>query len=145
MTIEVWDRQPLEDQEGFVGRTKAAGAPLSGGEEMTEPDFTMPGHDGPVIPKDAHIRVVHPSTNDGVRMLRRGYNFVDGSNALGGLDAGLFFIAFVRDPQTHFVPVMNRMARHDALAEYLKFTSSALFVVPPGTAAGEHVGQSLFA
>jgi deferrochelatase/peroxidase EfeB len=37
------------------------------------------------------------------------------------------------------------MAQHDALAEYLKFTSSALFVVPPGTASGEHVGQALFA
>ncbi len=67
---------------------------------MSEPDFAMPGHDGPVIPKDAHIRIVHPTVNDGVRMLRRGYNFVDGSNALGGLDAGLFFIAFVRDPRT---------------------------------------------
>ncbi len=78
-------------------------------------------------------------------MLRRGYNFVDGSNALGGLDAGLFFIAFVRDPVRQFVPVMNRMAKQDALVEYLKFTSSALFAVPPGTAPGEHVGQALFA
>jgi deferrochelatase/peroxidase EfeB len=145
MTIEVWDRQPLEDQEGFVGRTKATGAPLSGGAEMSEPDFSMPGHDGPVIPRDAHMRVVHPTVNDGVRMLRRGYNFVDGSNALGGLDAGLFFIAFVRDPGRPFSPVMNRMARKDALVEYLRFTSSALFAVPPGTAPGEHVGQALFA
>jgi deferrochelatase/peroxidase EfeB len=144
MTIEVWDRQPLEDQEGFVGRTKASGAPLSGGQEMSEPDFSMPGHDGPVIPKDAHIRVVHPTVNDGVRMLRRGYNFVDGSNALGGLDAGLFFIAFVRDPVRQFVPVMNRMAKQDALVEYLEFTSSALFAVPPGAAPGEYVGQALF-
>ncbi len=145
MTIEVWDRQPLEDQEGFVGRTKAGGAPLSGGQESTEPDFTMPGSDGPVIPEDAHIRVVHPSENDGIRMLRRGYNFVDGSNALGGLDAGLFFIAFVRDPGKQFVPVMNRMATTDALVEYLRFTSSALFAVPPGAGPGEYVGQALLA
>jgi deferrochelatase/peroxidase EfeB len=145
MAIEVWDRQPLADQEGFVGRTKASGAPLSGGEELTEPDFSMPGHDGPVIPRDAHIRVVHPSNNGGARMLRRGYNFVDGSNALGGLDAGLLFIAFVRDPDTQFVPIMNRMAQHDAMAEYVKFTSSAIFVVPPGIGPGEYVGQSLFA
>ena len=71
----------------------------------------MPGRDGPVIPRDAHVRVVHPDQNDGVRMLRRGYNFVDGSNALGGLDAGLFFIAFVRDPGTHFIPLQTRMAQ----------------------------------
>ena len=32
-------------------------------------------------------------------MLRRGYNFTDGNDALGRLDAGLFFIAFVRDPR----------------------------------------------
>jgi deferrochelatase/peroxidase EfeB len=146
MTIEVWDRQPLADQEGFIGRTKASGAPLSGGEELTEPDFDMPGsNDQPVIPVDAHVRVVHPDHNDGVRMLRRGYNFVDGSDALGGLDAGLFFIAYVRDPDTHFVPVQLAMSKADALVEYLTFTGSALFAVPPGVGPGEHVGQSLFA
>jgi deferrochelatase/peroxidase EfeB len=145
MTIEVWDRQPLADQEDFIGRAKASGAPLSGGEEFTEPDFRMPGRDGPVIPRDAHVRIVHPTKNDGARMLRRGYNFVDGSDALGGLDAGLFFIAFVRDPETQFIPLQNRMAQMDALMEYLKFTSSAIFAVPPGAGPGEYVGQALFA
>ena len=77
-------------------------------------------------------------------MLRRGYNFVDGSNALGGLDAGLFFIAFVRDPDRQFIPLQNRMAKNDALVEYLKFTSSAIFAVPPGVGPGEYVGQALF-
>ena len=28
--------------------------------------------------------------------------------------------------------------------EYLKFTSSAIFAVPPGVADGEYVGQALF-
>lgn len=144
MTIEVWDRQTLGDQERFVGRTKDAGAPLSGGEEFSEPDFELPGRDGPIIPADAHIRVVHPDVNDGVRMLRRGYNFVDGSDDIGGLNAGLFFIAYVRDPRTHFIPVQRAMASSDALMEYLKFTGSALFAVPPGTADGEYVGQGLF-
>jgi deferrochelatase/peroxidase EfeB len=145
MRIEVWDRQPLEDQEGFVGRTKDTGAPLSGGTELTEPDFDMPGHDGPVIPADSHVRLVHPDFNDGVRMLRRGYNFVDGSTDLGGLDAGLFFLAYVRNPDTHFVPLQTKMAAHDAMMEYLKVTGSALFAVPPGIGAGEYVGQALFA
>ncbi|MEI5672477.1 MULTISPECIES: iron uptake transporter deferrochelatase/peroxidase subunit [unclassified Nocardioides] len=144
MTIEVWDRQPLGDQENFVGRTKDSGAPLSGGSEFTEPDFDLPGSNGPAIPTDAHVRVVHPDLHDGARMLRRGYNFVDGTDALGGLNAGLFFIAYVRDPRTHFIPIQNAMARSDALMEYLKFTGSALFAVPPGAAPGEYVGQSLF-
>jgi deferrochelatase/peroxidase EfeB len=77
-------------------------------------------------------------------MLRRGYNFVDGSNSLGGLDAGLFFLAYVRDPRTQFIPVQERMSRHDAMAEYLDVTGSALFVVPPGAGPGEHLGESLF-
>ncbi|MDH2414122.1 iron uptake transporter deferrochelatase/peroxidase subunit [Nocardioides sp. CER19] len=144
MHIETWDRQSLGDQEGFVGRTKDTGAPLSGGSEYTKPDFDMPGHDGPVIPADSHVRLMHPDFNDGVRILRRGYNFVDGSNQLGGLDAGLFFLAYVRNPETHFVPIQTKMAAHDAMMEYLKVTGSALFAVPPGTRAGDYVGQALF-
>jgi deferrochelatase/peroxidase EfeB len=145
MTIEVWDRQPLGDQEAFVGRTKDTGAPLSGGSEHTDPDFSMPGSDGPVIPRDSHVRLVHPDFHQGARMLRRGYNFVDGSDLLGGLDAGLFFLAYVRNPDTHFIPIQNAMAKSDALMEYLKVTGSALFAVPPGIGPGEYVGQSLFA
>ena len=144
MTIEVWDRQPLGDQEQLIGRTKSEGAPLSGGSEDDEPDFALEGRGGPIVPADSHVAVVHPDHNDGVRMLRRGYNFVDGTDAVGGLDAGLFFLAFVRDPGTHFIPVQNAMARSDAMMEYLKFTGSALFAVPPGTKPGEHVGQALF-
>jgi len=41
-------------------------------------------------------------------MLRRGYNVVDGSDALGGQNAGLFFIAYVRDPRIGFIPVQMR-------------------------------------
>jgi deferrochelatase/peroxidase EfeB len=146
MTIEVWDRQPLGDQESFIGRTKDSGAPLSGGSEHSEPDFDLPGSDDlTIIAPDAHVRLVHPDFNGGARMLRRGYNFVDGSNSLGGLDAGLFFLAFVRNPDTHFIPIQNKMASNDALMEYLEVNGSALFAVPPGIAEGEYVGQALFA
>ena len=145
MTIEVWDRQPLGDQEDFIGRAKGTGAPLSGGDEHTAPDFDMPGSNGTtVIAQDAHVRVVHPDFHAGARMLRRGYNFVDGTDAIGGLDAGLFFLAYVRAPDTHFIPIQNAMARHDALMEYLKVTGSAIFAVPPGAGEDEYVGQSLF-
>ncbi len=146
MDIEIWDRQPLRDQEEIVGRTKDTGAPLSGGEEMTEPNFTMPGRNGPIIPETSHVRVVHPSFHKDAHMLRRGYNFVDGSNAIGGLDAGLFFLAYVRDPETDFIPVQRAMATKDAMMEYLQVTGSAMFAVPPGVkTAGEYIGQGLFA
>jgi deferrochelatase/peroxidase EfeB len=143
MHIETWDRQGLQPQQELIGRTKDTGAPLSGGTEFTPLDLAAQGTDGPLIPVDSHVSVVSPERNDGVRMLRRGYNFVDGSNALGGLDAGLFFLAYVRDPRTHFIPLQTRMAGHDAMMEYLQFTSSAVFAVPPGARPGEHIGQAL--
>ena len=67
-------------------------------------------------------------------MLRRGYNFTDGNDALGRLDAGLFFVAFVRDPRTHFIPMQDALSRDDALMEYLAHTGSGLYAVPPGVA-----------
>ncbi len=144
MVIETWDRQGLADQEAIIGRTKSTGSPLSGGEEHDEPDFDMPGRGGPIVPADSHVAVVHPDRRDGVRILRRGYNFVDGSTDLGALDAGLFFLAYVRDPAKQFVPMQTAMAKSDAMMEYLKFTASALFAVPPGAREGEYIGQALF-
>jgi deferrochelatase/peroxidase EfeB len=146
MTIEIWDRQPLREQERVIGRTKAEGAPLSGGGEFTQPDLALKGRsDEPLVATDAHVRMVHPEQNGGVRMLRRGYNFVDGSNGLGRMDAGLFFLAFVRDPRTHFIPIQTKIGRGDAMSEYLQHTGSALFAIPPGVAQGEFVGHALFA
>ncbi len=154
MTIETWDRAPLREQETLVGRTKGSGAPLSGGEEHSEPDFTLAGRGGaPLIDPASHVAMAHPSNNGGVRMLRRGYNYTDGSDGLGRLDAGLFFIAFVRDPATQYVPMQTAMARSDLLVEYLRHTGSGLFAVPPGVPDGARlsptdgafVGQQLFA
>ncbi|WP_449386495.1 iron uptake transporter deferrochelatase/peroxidase subunit [Cellulomonas soli] len=137
MTIETWDRTSLREQEAVVGRTKGEGAPLSGGTEFTEPDLDLTGRGGaPLVPATSHVRLAHPSTNDGVRMLRRGYNFTDGNDSLGRLDAGLFFLAFVRDPRTHYVPMQTRLSRDDALMEYLQHTGSGLFAVPAGVADG---------
>jgi deferrochelatase/peroxidase EfeB len=146
MHIETWDRTSLQDQEGIIGRTKGTGAPLSGGDEFAEPDFAMEGaRELPIIPVDSHVRLAHPSMHGGARMLRRGYNFTDGSDGLGRIDAGLFFIAFVRNPATQFVPVQQLLSRQDALTEYLQHRSSAIFAVPPGVpAAGEMIGAALF-
>lgn len=145
MHIETWDRTSLREQEAVVGRTKREGAPLSGGTEFSEPDFAMAGRGGPVVPVDSHVALAHPSANAGAMMLRRGFNYADGSDGLGRLDAGLFFIAFVVDPRTHYVPMQNRMAKNDALSEYLKHTGSGLFAVPPGVQEGQYLGQGLFA
>jgi deferrochelatase/peroxidase EfeB len=144
MHIETWDRTSLAEQEGVIGRDKKRGAPLSGGEELTAIDFAAAGSAGPLVPIDAHVRLAHPSHNADSRILRRGYNFADGSDGLGHLDAGLFFIAFTRDPTRHFVPLQRNLARHDALNEYIQHTGSAVFAVPPGAASGGFVGDTLF-
>lgn len=132
MLIEPWDRAPLREQEDIIGRTKREGAPLSGGGEFDAPDFSMKGRGGPIIPHNSHLYLMHPDQNNGVQMLRRGFNYTDGTDGLGHLDAGLFFIAFVCDPRTHFIPMLRTMTSSDALSEYLKHNGSALFAVPPG-------------
>jgi deferrochelatase/peroxidase EfeB len=38
-----------------------------------------------------------------------------------------------------------RLANDDALNEYIRHTSSALFAVPPGVRPGGYVGETLFA
>lgn len=136
MTIETWDRSSLREQERVVGRSKREGAPLSGGVEHSEPDLAAAGPDGVrLIDPASHVALAHPSSNDGARMLRRGYTFTDGNDALGRLDAGLHFVAFVRDPRTGYVPVQQRLSAHDAMGEYLVHTGSGLFAVPPGVPA----------
>ena len=145
MNIEPWDRTRLSEQERSIGRTKGQGAPLSGGDEFTAADFSMPGSGGqPVIAEHSHVRLAHPDTNGGARMLRRGYNFVDGNDDLGRLDAGLFFICFQRDPERAFIPVQTRLAGSDLLNEYIRHVGSAIFAVPGGVPEGDYVGSRLF-
>jgi deferrochelatase/peroxidase EfeB len=143
MTIENWDRVALAEQEDIIGRSKGEGAPLTGVAEFDEPDLdlgTTTG--GKVIPEDSHVHLAH-STTTGTRILRRGYNFVDGSNDLGQLDAGLFFISMQRSP-TQFTAIQRSLAT-DTMNEYIRHVSSAVFALPPGAAEGSFVGAGLFA
>jgi deferrochelatase/peroxidase EfeB len=144
MEIETWDRQPLREQEQTIGRTKGTGAPLGQNAEFDPVDLTTRAHGGFAIPHTSHVFLAHP-TNAGTAILRRGYSFVDGSDGLGRLDAGLFFIAFQRDPATGFVQVQKNL-QHDALNEYIEHTSSAVFACPPGVrGAGDWWGRALLA
>ena len=144
MIIESWDRTMLSEQERVIGRSKGEGAPLSGGTEFTEPNFETAGAaGGPLIDSEAHVRLAHPTANSGAKLLRRGYNYVDGNDELGRLDAGLFFISYQRSPQ-QFIAVQQNLAR-DALNEYVKHVGSAIFAVPPGASAGQSIGAPLFA
>jgi deferrochelatase/peroxidase EfeB len=146
MIIETWDRTPLNEQESIIGRAKGTGAALGRRAEFDEPDFAATGEDGlPAIPVDSHVRLAHPDFNKGAKLLRRGYNYVDGSDGLGRLGAGLFFVAYQRDPRRQFVPIQSQLARMDKMNEYVRHISSGLFACPPGVrAADDYWGKALF-
>ena len=148
MRIEIWDRESLEGQEAIIGRAKGSGGPLSGGDEFAPLDFDAKGDDGqPAIGAVSHVRLAHPDANGGAKLLRRGYNFVDGSNGLGQLSAGLFFIAYQRDPVQQFVRIQNSLAgsTKDLLNEYIVHVGSGLFACPPGVGPDGYWGDRLFA
>jgi deferrochelatase/peroxidase EfeB len=147
MILEVWDRSALGDQEETIGREKYTGAPLGEKSEFDPLPLEEKGLDGkPVIPENAHVRLASATENDGVRILRRGYSFTDGvDQALGELEAGLFFIAFQRDPEKQFVALQRKLGQFDALNEYIRHVGSGVFAVPGGTRQGGFVGEGMFA
>ena len=145
MTIETWDRVRLAEQDRIIGRDKAMGAPLSspGGAETAEPDFDAADAAGkPLIDPVSHVRLAHPTFNDGIRILRRGYNYVDGNDALGKLSAGLFFLSYQRTPE-HFITLQRALAK-DAMSEYIRHVGSGLWAIPAGATEGSFVGSALF-
>ena len=147
MLIEAWDRTALDEQQRVIGRFKASGAPLTGHAEHDTVELAARKPDGAlVIDPKAHIRLAGPAAHGGERILRRGYSFTDGIDPLTGqLDAGLFFVAFQRDPHRQFVAIQRRLGADDALTEYIQHVGSGLFVVPPGAKPGGFVGDGLFA
>ncbi|WP_153814482.1 iron uptake transporter deferrochelatase/peroxidase subunit [Streptomyces sp. SUK 48] len=138
MNIETWDRTSLQEQEDVFGRDKREGAPVGRAGE----------HDAPFLKAmkpTAHVRLAHPDANSGITILRRGYSFTDGTDGLGRLDAGLFFLAYQRDVRRGFIPLQRRLSAHDALNEYIQHVGSAVFAVPPGVRdAADWWGRSLF-
>ena len=145
MHIEVWDRTNLQEQQDVFGRGKLKGEPLGATEEFDPIDFAATRTDGlPAIPLASHVRLAHADNLKGVRILRRGYNFIDGTDGQGHLNAGLFFIAFMRNPGTQFVPMQQALAATDLLNEYIEHTGSALFATPPGLTDTQDWGSQLF-
>ncbi|MET9667260.1 iron uptake transporter deferrochelatase/peroxidase subunit [Streptomyces sp. NPDC006475] len=137
MNVETWDRTSLQEQEDIFGRDKGEGAPVGKAKERDEPFL-------PAMLPTSHVRLAHPTSNGGARMLRRGYSFTDGTDGLGRLDAGLFFLAYQRDVDKGFVPVQRSLARDD-LNEYIQHVGSALFAIPPGVRdTDDWWGRALF-
>jgi deferrochelatase/peroxidase EfeB len=142
--IENWDTDRVSDQNEVFGRYKVSGAPLTGTKEYDPPNFdkTDP-HGNLVIPDSAHIRLAAHENNGGVKILRRSYNYTDGINQFGLLDAGLLFISYQNDP-AHFELLQTKLGASDALNEYISHIGSAIFFVPPAPQEGSYIAQGMF-
>jgi deferrochelatase/peroxidase EfeB len=146
MLFDVWDGTTLEGQERVIGRMKLSGAPLGSQDEYDPVDLDATRGGERVIPADAHIRLASPHSNDGQRILRRGYSYSEPTEpGSGQIDAGLFFICFQRDPERQFIPIQRRLAASDALNHHTLHTASAVFACPPGVEPGGFIGEGLFA
>ena len=148
MEIESWDTDPLTDQELIFARHKASGAPVTGGEEFTPIDYAKATDTGELlVDTNAHVRLASQEQNGGIRLLRRGYNYTDGQDPdTGKLAAGLFFIAFQRDPQAQFKVIQSRLGKSDLLNEYIAHIGGGLWACPPGVSGpGDWFGKALLA
>ena len=142
--FDVWDSTTLGGQERAIGRVKASGAPLGSRREFDPVPLRRQASSQPVIPIDAHIRLASADANGGTRILRRGYSFANGIDPdTAGLDAGLFFLSFQRDPAA-FIRIQEQLAAGDALSKHLLHVGSALFACPPGAPPHGFVGDRLF-
>ena len=147
MLTAPWDEEPLAEQERVFGRRKGDGAPLSGGEEFTTPDFRARGTDGkPLIDPASHMALASPANNGGIRILRRAFSYADPLDAQDVPDMGLFFMAYQRDIGRQFIPLQRRLAASDLMNEYVQHTASAIFAVPAGVRGpGDYWGSALLA
>ncbi|GAB2983931.1 Dyp-type peroxidase [Nocardioides montaniterrae] len=143
MDIETWDGDDVADQQRVIGRSKIEGAPLSGTKEHDKPDFHATTDGEPTIAQTSHVALAASENNNGLKILRRGYNYTDGLNDLGLLDAGLLFIGFMKDPQ-QFITLQEKLGRSDLLNEYIAHIGSALFAVPPAPRRGHYLAEALF-
>jgi deferrochelatase/peroxidase EfeB len=143
MNIESWDADAVGNQQDVFGRTKAVGAPLTGKREFDTPDFAAKTHGSSTIPPTSHVALAAHENNGGVKILRRGYNYTDGLNQYGLLDAGLLFISYQNDPQ-HFIALQTKLGSVDRLNEYIQHIGSGIFFTPKAPKPGRYIGQELF-
>jgi len=143
MNIETWDADRISDQENVFGRTKQEGAPLTGRSEFDTPRFDEKKDGRPVIPATSHIALAAHENNNGIKILRRPYNYTDGINDLGHLDAGLLFICYQNDPG-HFIRLQTKLGGSDLLNEYISHVGSGIFAIPPAPKPGHYLAEGLF-
>lgn len=147
MDLDGWDEADRGAREAATGTRQDSGAPLTGGDESTPPDFEQVSANGfPVIGEFSHVRRAR-GVDDGEHqeIYRRPYNYeqapAPGSQLLS--EAGQVFVSFQADPLAQFLPIQRRLDELDLLNQWTTPIGSAVFAIPPGCAEGEFLGQSV--
>jgi deferrochelatase/peroxidase EfeB len=141
LAVAQWDGLEVAEQERIIGRRKVSGAPAGGEHEFEAERFDRRDAAGQLaVAADAHVRLA-AYEGSGARILRRGYSYEDGG--VGGVEAGLLFMAYQKDPRHGFVKLFGRMAGADRLMRFTTHVGSGVFAVPPGVPAGGWIGEGL--
>ncbi|HLQ81332.1 MAG TPA: Dyp-type peroxidase [Brachybacterium sp.] len=147
MDLDGWDEVDRTAREQSTGTRLDDGAPLTGGTEDSDADFSAETANGfPVIGEFSHMRRAN-GIDDGEHqeIFRRPYNY-DTAPPPGGdaiSEAGQIFVSFQADLPGQFLPIQRRLDELDLLNQWTTPIGSAVFAIPPGCAEGEHLGQSV--
>jgi deferrochelatase/peroxidase EfeB len=146
MFVEFWDRVSITEQQRMIGRDRDSGAPLAGSSEFQVPNYERDPY-GNVVPLTAHIRVANPhdGTADDRRMLRRGFNYSEGTDPNGQINMGLIFQTFNQDLERQFVTVQKKLI-DEPLVDYISpFGGGYFFALPGVQNSDDWLGRGMFA
>ncbi|MEV8268683.1 Dyp-type peroxidase [Microbacterium sp. NPDC076911] len=129
----------LSEQDAVMGRERATGVPLSGGERDDDINLLSKSAEGDfLVPAHSHARAAHPSFTGSLLMLRRSYNYVNSAD-----DVGHVFLSYSIDTDA-FAKTMVRMEEIDGLFTYMHATAGGAFAILPGYDARTPLGATLF-